>query len=381
MEKNRNFGLDVMRAIAVIMVLLYHWIGGNLMELYPDKIQYFGLLGYYGVEIFFVLSGFLIGNIIIRSFLNEEKYNLKTILNFWTRRWLRTIPLYYFIFLFFLGFAIYKKEVTFDVWKYVFFIQNIFEYNTHNNNFYGVSWSLSVEEWFYLSFPVILIAANTLLRKVMTRSNIILSVVLFYLFFGLGMRIVYINVFNSISWNEVLRKAVICREDSIAFGVLAAWIINERNSLFKNYTKIFAIIGVILLVIGAMTFLNEVADNYYYGKGELSFFSKTLLFSTVNFGVLLTLPFCYYINVNSQWIKRPVTHISKISYSLYLTHLFAFHVVHKLLPGKLDIKIIGLSLICFLGLSIVVANITYRLIEVTFLNLRNRITQKEFKPV
>ena len=81
MEKsNRIFGLDVIRSISIFLVLLSHTFAIQIFE--------FGILG---VEIFFVLSGFLIGQILIRNF--DSGISLSKITDFWKRRWFRTLPL------------------------------------------------------------------------------------------------------------------------------------------------------------------------------------------------------------------------------------------------------------------------------------------------
>jgi peptidoglycan/LPS O-acetylase OafA/YrhL len=88
---NRNFGLDLIRAISIWMVLLHH-AGFNIEGLQPLT------LGAVGVEVFFVLSGFLIGGILFRE-IDKGKSIFQTLKRFWTRRWLRILPLYYAILL------------------------------------------------------------------------------------------------------------------------------------------------------------------------------------------------------------------------------------------------------------------------------------------
>ncbi len=132
----RNFGLDLLRAISIWLVLAQHG-GINITGLTPLKI------GSIGVEIFFVLSGFLIGGILLRDI--DKNLSLKqTLINFWTRRWFRILPLYYIILLF--KFIVVDHSIGKNILYYVLFLQN----NFYGIDFLPVSWSLVIEEWFYL---------------------------------------------------------------------------------------------------------------------------------------------------------------------------------------------------------------------------------------
>ena len=82
----RNFGLDLCRAIAIIMVIISHIRGYFSRYFYVD---FLGINGFFAVELFFVLSGFLIGKIIIKDLVVSENKDLK---KFYLRRWFRTLP-------------------------------------------------------------------------------------------------------------------------------------------------------------------------------------------------------------------------------------------------------------------------------------------------
>jgi len=94
-SKNRIFGLDLLRFIAIFMVLL-----GHSTNMAPQHIKNFVLKYHYdGVAIFFVLSGFLIGGILIKI-LNKDKPSYYGLLDFWKRRWMRTLPAYLLVLIF-----------------------------------------------------------------------------------------------------------------------------------------------------------------------------------------------------------------------------------------------------------------------------------------
>ena len=92
LNPNRVYGLDILRALAIFFVVLAH--GDKLMP--PERYKYFHYIVFDGVAIFFVLSGFLIGGILIKI-LNEKELTFSGMLNFWKRRWFRTLPNYFLI--------------------------------------------------------------------------------------------------------------------------------------------------------------------------------------------------------------------------------------------------------------------------------------------
>lgn len=162
--ENRNFGLDLLRFFAIIFVLINHG-SYQLPKTLKNINQYFYLDG---VLLFFVLSGFLIGSIFIKMC---EKKDLKSnIFNFWIRRWMRTIPAYFFVLLIvtFLHFIILKELDLFETIKHFLFIQNFKEFSPY---LFPEAWSLSIEEWFYLLLPIFSLCFATdfiILKKVVS---------------------------------------------------------------------------------------------------------------------------------------------------------------------------------------------------------------------
>lgn len=90
LNPNRVYGLDILRALAILFVIVGH--GRHLL---PDKLDiYHQVIVFDGVSIFFVLSGFLIGGILIKM-LNNRKADKNLLFEFWSRRWFRTLPNYF----------------------------------------------------------------------------------------------------------------------------------------------------------------------------------------------------------------------------------------------------------------------------------------------
>ena len=143
----RVFGLDALRAAAILMVVSTH----AFPAIYQQMPAWFGLIGhggFYGVELFFVLSGFLIGQILIRYDLDLARAG--TLVKFYLRRWFRTLPLFWLFLglnvLLEVGFRSRSLSVS-EVVSHGFFLRN---FAANRMSFFGESWSLAIEEWFYL---------------------------------------------------------------------------------------------------------------------------------------------------------------------------------------------------------------------------------------
>ena len=139
--EHRVFGLDLMRAVAILMVVLVH--GDAIVKpVFPNFPKF---MIFDGVDLFFVLSGFLIGQILLKVFLRNE-FNFMSVLQFLKRRWFRTLPNYYFVLILAL---LYTVISTGGIGRfsgdYLFFLQN---FRQRHPDFFAVAWSLTIEEWF-----------------------------------------------------------------------------------------------------------------------------------------------------------------------------------------------------------------------------------------
>ena len=142
-NKTRIFGLDIIRSVAILMVVFSH-----LYYLIDSKNALFisisGLLGFFGVELFFVLSGFLIGTILLKQFL-DNSFTIKEVIHFLKRIWFRTLPNYYLILAVNIGIALsFGYLPVTSYWNYFLFLQNLSQYSI---TFFKEKKSLAVEEW------------------------------------------------------------------------------------------------------------------------------------------------------------------------------------------------------------------------------------------
>ena len=300
---DRVFGLDLLRAIAIIHVVLLH--GAHIIDsTVLDGFPWISIID--GVDIFFVLSGFLIGNILLREINTIYPYKFKDLWRFWCRRWLRTLPNYYLILA--LNYLVVKQKVIIEYidqfnWKFLLFLQN---FNKPFVGFFWESWTLSVEEWFYIFAPLLLVLSLRLMRP----RNAFLLVTLVMLFAPLVQRLTMVSPEVTYEfWEAHFRKLVVTRLDSIAYGLLAAWLFYYYRTTWEKF-RIHAFVGGILLMAFVLNFPSPTNG----------FYAQVLMFPASSLSAMLLLPLARSIKGSKGPVRRGITHISVISYSMYLVN-------------------------------------------------------------
>jgi peptidoglycan/LPS O-acetylase OafA/YrhL len=306
--ESRVYGLDIMRALAIIFVVLEH---GLMLDKANTTFPWIKLIN--GVELFFVLSGFLIGGMLIRIFEKSDSFGIKTIGRFWVRRWFRTLPNYYLVLLInivIVYFGVIHEDFSQFNWKFFFFLQN---FSGPFHAFFWESWSLSVEEWFYLLFPLIL-AIIFFLGKVLKaqKKYLFLCSILVLLLVPLLLRIVIasrLNV-NAFTLGTHIQKVVIFRLDSIALGIFGAYLQHWQFHFWRRHKNLFFFTGILVSYI--ILFIHWQPNLY---------FTKVFLVFIQSFCCFLMLPKFDSIRKGPKIFVRFFTHISLISYSMYLLNL------------------------------------------------------------
>ena len=306
--ENRVFGLDIMRALAIIFVVLEH---GFMVQKSYSSFPWIRLIN--GVELFFVLSGFLIGGMLLRIFEKSEPFGIKTIGRFWIRRWFRTLPNYYLVLLIniiIVYFGIIHEDFSQFNWKFFFFLQN---FAGPFSDFFWESWSLSIEEWFYLLFPVIVLLLYRVLKHFKVQKKyIFLSAILVLLLVPLLLRIFIASRFDVDDFflGTRIQKVVIFRLDSIALGILAAFIHRWYPLFWHRIRNVSFIVGVVASYVVI----------YIIWPPDI-FITKVFRIFIESFCCFLLLPKFESIRKGPKILVRFFTHISLISYSMYLLNL------------------------------------------------------------
>lgn len=352
-KKERVFGLDLLRALAIIHVVLLH--GAYLLDTtFLEGFPFVSLID--GVDIFFALSGFLIGSILLKSIHREEKFGLRQLGVFWKRRWFRTLPNYYLVLLanyIVVKYGIIVEYISEFSWKFFFFLQN---FNKPFAGFFWESWTLTIEEWFYILSPVLLIV---LLRFCRPRLAFLLMTLVMIAAPFIHRICIYDPAIDYNYFGEVTRKLVVNRLDSIAYGLLAAWTFFYFPAFWSKTRVLSLILGISLMVF----ILNYHADHS-------TFYAQVFLVALSPLSAMLLIPYAEGMKKANGLFARAVTHISIISYSMYLINgALVSEVIRDNFPpqGAAD-RII--KYILFWAVTIIASTLLYRFFEKPMMNLR-----------
>lgn len=365
-ESSRIFGLDLMRAIAILMVLFGHcvWIIPERDNLFHQLLV---LFGFFGVEIFFVLSGFLIGKILYQLYLKED-FSILTVFYFLKRRWFRTLPNYFLILLVNLAIAAIVGYATLSWWKYFFFLQNL---NTTMLPFFPESWSLSVEEFAYVTLPFFLLIMGCIVKP-KNKSRFFLGSVIALIVIFFCAKIHYHNTTLNTTitqWNLSLKAVVIYRLDSIFIGVLCSWIYLNYTSIWQKYKPLFFVVGMFLFFfqfvgIGFLGWVIEVMPMLW----------NVFYLPIISIAVACFLPFLSEWKMERSLFTKPVTFISLISYSIYLLHYSVILLLMKqyiIINEQNNIQLVAF-LSSYILITILLSYFLYRFYEKPMMDLRDK---------
>lgn len=371
----RNIGLDYLRSLAIVVVLINHALIGFFYTTSVIKMEgwfiSFTVSAVIAIEWLFVLSGFLIGAMMIRSFDKHQSW-LKSAKDFWLRRWFRTIPNYYLFFTINLLLALYG--VTNDGYEYspLLFLQNL-AWEEENRKFFGEAWSLALDEWFYLIMPMIV---GLLAFLPLSKKAIFLLASCILIILPTMARIGYGVTTDFFQWDEQIRRITVYHLDATGWGVLAAAINRWFPDWWKSRTPQKAWLGVILMAGGLFFVVGLVHPRFMslpmYQIGNA--FSITLMAA----GTLLVLPWLTGIKWAWPPIAWGVEKLSEFSYSIYLIHFPLIFVFKFLIEINHETSHIAMLMIVasWFALVMILSGLIYSFFEKPVADMRELLTKR-----
>ena len=355
-QRHRNLQLDVLRGVAILMVLWCHTF--MFRKAGWDAAMVGG--GWAGVDLFFVLSGFLISGLLFAEYKKTGGVRFR---RFAVRRALKLYPAFYALVLLTVAARLAShREAAALVLRG--FLSDVFFFQSYSPGTYVHFWSLSVEEHFYILLPVTL---YFLMRRRRTgdsdpfRFLPWLFALVAVLELGLRLWNGYHVPFNQQSHLE--RSHL--RMDSLLFGVLLSYWSNFHGKRFWSFARAAypLLFAAGALLVAPIFFLDHL-DRWMYTYGF------TLLY--LGFGALLVAMLSLNVEAAPQavrWGFRIVAYIGTFSYSIYLWHLAW---LHALMHSNITALPYAGVAAYFVG-AIAVGIVTSKLVEMPVLRLRERL--------
>jgi peptidoglycan/LPS O-acetylase OafA/YrhL len=345
LESSEIPALNGIRFIAVFFVIFYHL-----------DLPYFP--GGHGVMLFFVLSGFLITWLLLKE---NAKTSTISLGQFFKRRVLRIFPAFYAYWLIAGIFLIATRKVV--PWNHAisafFYYSNYFyAFNPESNNLFSHTWSLSIEEQFYLCFPFLFFLFKDNLKALIKTLGVIICSVWIWRF---------ILVYGFDTPDSYIYCAFDTRIDHLLIGCFLAVALRERYLTrfleFALKNSWMPVLTIILIVFSVSS--GTVFDKY---KDTIGFIAEPVLMS-----VLIVQLILFSSDFWWKWLDwRPIKYLGTISYSLYLYQQLTLNPTTKVLSSlPMIIQMIGA--IC---VTVIAASLSYYLIEKPFLRFRNAKLQK-----
>jgi peptidoglycan/LPS O-acetylase OafA/YrhL len=299
----RSASLDFLRGAAAFTVAIPHYVTTDAP--FQPVAEAVAIVG---VEVFFVLSGFVLSEQIVDWVVGWPWENLGVFL---VRRWLRTIPPYVVALV--VVALLTGNLMTADFLRYLFYVQNLFD-AANRVDFYPVAWSLSVEEWFYVLFAPILFVVGRLLGRRDRRMEAIFAIAFILIVAGL-------RFFAAPhDWDLNVRRVTAFRIDSIVWGFLLYLALEGRSPLALRYIKgRRRLAALVAFAVAAIALELWVAVSAVGGNALAR---EAFPYSSALFGVALVGGFRLGEEAFADRSVRALgLGLGRISYSVYLFHI------------------------------------------------------------
>ena len=355
---NRLPGLDLLRAVAIVWVMLFHsFIVGGL----GSDFNWLSQFGWAGVDIFFVLSGFLIGTQVFRQLQRSAGFSVS---GFYARRAWRILPAFIVVLALYALFpALREAQGLQPWWQFATFTVNML-IDYERNQAFSHAWSLCVEEHFYLVFPLL---AWWMSRR--ATASRFLGVCAMVVIVGMALRgatwLHYAAIDPPRNWFiEDLYYPTWMRLDGLLMGVMLASLRVYRPHIWARLQ-----LRSNACLLGGLAVCGLAFCLFRERTGLLA---NTLGWPVLSFGFgLLVFAGADQRSLIGRWRVPGVAWIAAISYSLYLSHKIAFHVVQAAIAPSVQGSRVMLFLTYALATLLLGAALHY-LVERPFLRWRDR---------
>ncbi|WP_137157489.1 acyltransferase [Rhizobium sp. FKL33] len=376
--KTRLVGPDTLRALAILLVMLVH----IPVEATPSFLVGVRNYAWLGVDIFFVLSGYLIGTQLFKEIGAAGRIDFKS---FYLRRAFRIFPAFFVVLAAYALFPIVRDSANMQpLWSFATFTVN-FGFDPREGNAFSQAWSLCVEEHFYLILPLLLLAFRGRLGMKTTLwlvASLVATgiIVRFALWEGEVRQLVEAAKFRE-AFAVYLRDVYYpsyTRIDGLLFGVLLAAARFYKPEHYRRYAhpSVAIPVGIGLVAVALYVFSLrgplEGSNVFPVFQAELG---AVLGFPIISMGIALLLGAMLDLEPELKgWSIPGTAMVATLSYSLYLTHKSTFH-IDRVLFGKENLEG-GLGFLVYLSTSFVVAAVLWFCVERTFLMIRDRVLTK-----
>jgi peptidoglycan/LPS O-acetylase OafA/YrhL len=366
----RNHGLDTLRALAILLVFVHHhrlFVSGS------PGFGWVGELGWVGVDLFFVLSGYLITDPLLAGLVRGERLSLWA---FYARRALRTLPVFWVVLAAYFVFpTVMGGRTPPPLWRFLSFTQN---FGLQPGTALSHAWSLCVEEQFYLVLPLVLLAGVRLGAGKWHGWALMGAL----LALGVGARSILWARYGLESGGQIggyhphIYYTTLCRFDELLPGVAVALLKHGHGPLWARITRH----GQRLLLVGTLAtaavlaalLRGYVVDGVGYGFA-MTAFGYSLVAAAFALLVLAALS-------PGSWLARVrvpgARQLALWSYAIYLSHKAVQVIVPRLLAAWAPSPAVTLAAVTLASLGVGWA--LHRAVEAPFMAWRRRVAPTNF---
>lgn len=362
----RNHGLDTLRALAIVFVVLHHYV---LFVSGTDTFGWVGEIGWVGVDLFFALSGYLIGNQIFGALRSGRPFSLP---RFYARRLLRTLPNFYVVLaLYFLWPWFRHGSPLLPLWEYMTFTQNI---NLQPGTAFSHAWSLCIEEQFYMLLPALALGLASLRRS------------LRWAWAAVGLAFVAGMAIRYLVWSDLMAHSrqpgmdyfkyiyysTFCRFDELVAGVALALLKNYHPRLWRRITGHGNLALAAGLILAGATFCLFLDDRMGLPITVIGFPMLALSFS-----LLIVAALSRHSVLRTARVPGAAS-LALWSYAIYLGHKQLCILARDALEAMGYGPDSAVAIAAMMFMSVFAGWLLYRCVETPFMALRAKYVPTNF---